>query len=97
MTKSQPTNQNILDAVKDLSKMVGTMAIDITEMQSDIKTLKSDVSTLKSDVSTLKSDVSTLKTQMIEVQDEQERQGKKLDQITGSSSFTPFTSGALVA
>ncbi len=87
---TQPTNQDILTAVSDLSQVVGKIAIDV-------ESLKSDVSTLKSDVSTLKSDVSTLKTQMIEVQDEQERQGKKLDQITGSNSFTGFTSGAAVA
>ena len=90
MTNSQPTNQDILTAVKDLSKIVGEMAVDLTDMQGDIKTLKADVSTLKTDTSTLKS-------QMIEVQDEQEHQGKKLDQITASPSFSPFSSGALVA
>lgn len=86
-----------MDAVKDLSQVVGTMAIDITNMKSDITDMKIDITGMKSDIKTLKSDVSTLKKQMVEVQDEQERQGKKLDQITSSNSFTPFTSGALVA
>lgn len=90
MITPQPTTQDILNAVKDLSQLVGTMAIDITDM-------KSDMTEMKSDIKTLKSDVSTLKKQMVEVQDEQERQGKKLDQLTESNSFTPFTGGALVA
>jgi outer membrane murein-binding lipoprotein Lpp len=80
MKTKDPTNKDILDAVTQLSGVVSQIAVD--------------VSTLKSDVSTLKSDVSTLKAEMNEVKDEQERQGKKLDQI---ASFTHFTSGAFVA
>jgi len=49
------------------------------------------------DVTGLKQDVSELKQDVSEIQDEQELQGKKLDQLAGSGSFTHFTSGAFVA
>ena len=111
MTPKNPTNKDILDAIENLSSkvtqnstdlaslsgVVSQIAVDVTKLKSDVSTLKSDVSMLKSDVSTLKADVAILKADMIEVQDEQERQSKKLDQIAGTKSFNPFKSGAFVA
>ena len=46
------------------------------------------------DLSDPKQDVTELKQDVADIQNEQERQGKKLDQI---ASFTHFTSGAFVA
>jgi hypothetical protein len=90
MTHKQPTNQDILNAITGLAKTVN-------QNSSDLTALSGVVSQIAIDVTTLKSDVSTLKSQMVEVQSEQERQGKKLDQISGTKSFNPFKSGAFVA
>lgn len=97
MTTKNPTNQDILNAITGLTKTVNQTSTDLTTLSGVVSQIAVDVTELKSDVAVLKSDVATLKIEMSEVQDEQERQGKKLDQLTGSSSFTPFTSGAFVA
>jgi|GEM_PF-4163163 len=83
MTPKLTTDQKIdqiQEILVDLVKLAGKTA--------------DDVSTLKQDVSKLKQDVSELKQAVSNIEDEQERQGKKLDQL---ASFTHFTSGAFVA
>jgi len=89
--QKQPTNQDILNAITGLAKTVNQTSTDLTTLSGVVSQIAIDVTELKS---ILNPDVATLKEVMSEVQDEQDRQGKKLDQL---ASFTHFTSGAFVA
>ncbi|MFH2085852.1 MAG: hypothetical protein ABII21_03665 [bacterium] len=90
MTTQNPTNQDILNAISGLTKTVNQNSTDLTSLSGIVSKIAIDVTELKSDVAVLKSEMS-------EVKDEQERQGKKLDQLAGSASFSPGISGAFAA
>ena len=58
----EPSNQDLLNAILNNQRAIGTLTVGVGELKTDVGTLKTDVGELKTDVGTLKTDVGELKT-----------------------------------
>ncbi|BAQ10193.1 hypothetical protein OXB_1722 [Bacillus sp. OxB-1] len=75
---SSPYQEEIVQAIMELSGMIQSMR---TEFGEGIGDLKKDVSVLKEDVSVLKKDVSVLKEDVNTLKEDMKQMGEKVEMI----------------